>query len=79
MEIIFLSRKDDDTITQFPGIYLFTGNARMIRPVLNLAANQIEMIGTFEQVYLDISMCPEEIIPGVCKAFLHSVVSIWVN
>lgn len=42
----------------------------MMRPVLNLAAGQLEMIGTFEQVYLDISTCAEEVIPGVSTSYI---------
>lgn len=52
---------------QFPGLFLFTGNARMMRPVFNLDLEQIELIGTFEQVYLDISISEDEIRPNVCK------------
>ena len=37
---------------QFPGLFIFTGPARMMRPVVNLAMNDIELIGTFEQVAL---------------------------
>lgn len=60
-----LEFKDADTIGQFPGLFLFTGNARMMRPVLDLNSGQIELIGTFEQVYMDIAVAPDEIIPGV--------------
>jgi DNA-directed RNA polymerase I subunit RPA2 len=35
---------------QYPGMFIFTGAARMMRPVVNLAMNDIELIGTFEQV-----------------------------
>lgn len=35
---------------QYPGLYLITGPARMVRPVLNLHTNSTEMIGSFEQV-----------------------------
>jgi DNA-directed RNA polymerase I subunit RPA2 len=46
----------------FPGLYLFATPARLIRPVHNLrASGAVEMIGTLEQVYLDIAVCPEEI------------------
>ncbi|KAJ8953551.1 hypothetical protein NQ318_002971 [Aromia moschata] len=48
------------TVSQYPGIYLFTGPARMMRPLLNLATNKIELVGTFEQVYMDICVTPEE-------------------
>lgn len=50
--------------TQYPGLYLFTGPARMMRPVMNLACKQVELIGTFEQVYLDVCITPEEAYKG---------------
>ncbi|CAL8147571.1 unnamed protein product [Orchesella dallaii] len=50
---------------QFPGIYLFTSLARMMRPVINLRANKVEYIGTFEQLYLDICITPSEAYPGI--------------
>ena len=36
---------------QYPGLFLMSGPARMVRPVLNLSTNTTEMIGSFEQVY----------------------------
>nr|XP_019540879.2 DNA-directed RNA polymerase I subunit RPA2 [Aedes albopictus] len=50
---------------QYPGLYIFVGVARMMRPVLNLYAKKIELIGTFEQVYMDICITPEEAYPNV--------------
>ncbi|GAB6027162.1 DNA-directed RNA polymerase I subunit RPA2 [Chamberlinius hualienensis] len=50
---------------QFPGLFLFSSPARMVRPVRNLVSNLVEYIGTMEQVYLDISVVPEEIQPGI--------------
>lgn len=38
----------------------------MMRPVYNLNLKEIELIGTFEQVYLDISISEDEIRPNVC-------------
>ena len=35
---------------QYPGLFLFSTPSRMVRPVINLATNVIEMIGSFEQV-----------------------------
>ena len=35
---------------QYPGLFLFSSPARMVRPVINLATNVKEMIGSFEQV-----------------------------
>ncbi|KAJ4447595.1 hypothetical protein ANN_09602, partial [Periplaneta americana] len=50
---------------QFPGLFLFTTPARMMRPVINLSAQKVELIGTFEQVYLDICIYPEEAHKGL--------------
>ncbi len=52
-ELAFVPRKRNG---QFPGLFIFTGAARMMRPVLNLALKAVEWIGTFEQVYLDITI-----------------------
>lgn len=35
---------------QYPGIFLFTSPSRMMRPVVNLSTNTVELIGSFEQV-----------------------------
>ena len=48
--------------SQYPGLYLFSTPARMMRPVLNLAAGKVEMIGTFEQVGFRISSVNKEIV-----------------
>lgn len=50
---------------QFPGLFIFTGAARLVRPVINLAANCIEWIGTFEQVYMEICIRENEAYPGL--------------
>lgn len=50
---------------QFPGLFLFSGPARMMRPVINLAARKFELIGTFEQIYMDICVYPEEAYEGI--------------
>jgi len=63
---VWLQKKGENILGQFPGLFLFTGNARMMRPVFNLDLEQIELIGTFEQVYLDISISEDEIRPNVC-------------
>ncbi|XP_042014422.1 DNA-directed RNA polymerase I subunit 2-like [Salvia splendens] len=47
----------------YPGLYLFTSASRFVRPVQNLQipsekSNNIELIGPFEQVYMEIS-CPD--------------------
>ena len=49
----------------FAAIFIFTTAVRMMRPVLNLELNKVEMIGTFEQVFLTVCVDPSEAIPGV--------------
>ncbi|CAG8504601.1 3515_t:CDS:2, partial [Ambispora leptoticha] len=49
----------------FPGLYLFTSPARMMRPVKYLATSKTDLIGSFEQVYMNIACLDEDIIPGV--------------
>eukprot|EP00795_Rhopilema_esculentum_P014271 gene14271-5300_t len=46
--------------SQYPGIFIFTNIARMMRPVKNLRTGSVEYIGSFEQVYMDIAVCPNE-------------------
>ena len=62
VEIVFVPRIVGG---QYPGIFLFARSARMMRPVLNLAAGAVELIGTFEQVYLNISVVERESYEGV--------------
>jgi DNA-directed RNA polymerase I subunit RPA2 len=63
MEICLVPKRN--VPAQFPGLYLFTSEARMIRPVINLATKTTEMIGSFEQTYLNICVISEEAIQGV--------------
>jgi len=46
--------------SQYPGIYLFTSVARMMRSVWNYSCTSDEMIGTFEQVYLNVAVTDAE-------------------
>jgi len=62
LEIVFVPRIDGG---QYPGIFLFIGTARMMRPVFNLSVRAVELIGTFEQVYMNISITPEEAHEGI--------------
>lgn len=70
LEIVLIPIKKYQS--QYPGIFLFSGPARLMRPVKNLVANAIELIGTFEQVYLDICVTLDECIEGVTT---HSEIS----
>lgn len=46
---------------QYPGLYLFNGLARMMRPVKYLPLGKTDIVGPFEQVYMDIAVRPQEI------------------
>ena len=50
---------------QYPGLYLFSTRARMMRPVRYIANGRDDSIGPFEQVYMDIAVTAEEIESGV--------------
>ncbi|KAL1139343.1 hypothetical protein AAG570_006327, partial [Ranatra chinensis] len=50
---------------QYPGLFLFTGPARMMRPVQSLATKETELIGTFEQIYMDICVTKDEAYKGI--------------
>ncbi|CAG8483343.1 4694_t:CDS:10 [Diversispora eburnea] len=50
---------------QYPGIYIFSTSARMMRPVKYLANGKTDMVGSFEQVYMNIACLPEDIVEGV--------------
>ena len=54
-----------DVASQYPGFFIYTSPARMTRRVINLALNRVESIGSFEQVYMNIAVVPEEAIPEV--------------
>lgn len=62
MEIVLVPWKE--TKCQYPGLFLFTGPARMMRPLVNVRSNKIELIGTFEQVYLDVCINASEFYQG---------------
>lgn len=62
-EIVLIPTRS--TPAQYPGLFLFTSAARMVRPCIHLASGKIELIGTFEQVYLDICIQPKEIYKGL--------------
>ncbi|CAG8441161.1 6624_t:CDS:10 [Funneliformis mosseae] len=50
---------------QYPGIYLFSSPSRMMRPVKYLFNNKTDMVGSYEQVYMDIACLDEDVINGV--------------
>lgn len=46
---------------QYPGLFLFSQQARMKRPVKYLPSQNEDWIGPFEQVYMNIAITPDEI------------------
>ncbi|KAL3998757.1 RNA polymerase Rpb2 domain 6 family protein [Acanthocheilonema viteae] len=66
-EIILVEKSIDpvNILVQYPGLYIFTEPARLIRPVKHLPTNRVEFIGTFEQVYLSICIDPVEAEPNI--------------
>ena len=54
-----------DAGSPYPGLYLFTGAARVVRPVLQRATGRTEMIGPMEQAFMDIACLDEDIREGI--------------
>lgn len=46
---------------QYPGLYIFSGRARMVRPVTYLGLEKTDIVGPFEQVYMNIAVRRPEI------------------
>ena len=49
---------------QYPGLFLFSEPARMVRPVKYLMTGDTDLIGPFEQVYMNVACLQEDIVPG---------------
>ena len=75
-EICLIPRRNQG---QFPGLFIFTGAARMLRPVMNLAANAVEYIGSLEQVYMEIAISQEEAYPSLTSHLELSKTSFLSN
>jgi DNA-directed RNA polymerase I subunit RPA2 len=50
---------------QYPGLFLFSSQARMMRPVKYLPLDKEDWVGPFEQVYMNIAVTPDEITSNV--------------
>ncbi|KAI9292562.1 putative DNA-directed RNA polymerase I subunit RPA2 [Neoconidiobolus thromboides FSU 785] len=50
---------------QYPGLYLFSSPSRMTRPVKYIENGKQDIIGPFEQVYMEIACMKEDIVPGI--------------
>ena len=54
-----------DSGSPYPGLYLFTAAARLVRPVLQRATGKTELIGPMEQAFMDIACLDEDIREGI--------------
>mmetsp|Transcript_19570 Transcript_19570/g.16723 ORF Transcript_19570/g.16723 Transcript_19570/m.16723 type:complete len:99 (+) Transcript_19570:413-709(+) len=61
MEIGYIPPSKYPKGVQFPGVFLFSTEARFMRPVKNLSLNKIEYIGPLEQIYLSIACIEDDI------------------
>ncbi|XP_067841222.1 DNA-directed RNA polymerase I subunit RPA2 [Heptranchias perlo] len=80
IEIVLIPMMGKPSI--YPGLYLFTTMCRMVRPVRNLALGKEELIGTLEQLYMNIAITETDILPGVTshqELFPHSMLSVVAN
>lgn len=50
---------------QFPGIYIFSGPSRFVRPVRYLLTDQTDLVGPFEQPFMEIACVDPDIIPNL--------------
>lgn len=62
-EIVFIPPENKDKL--YPSLMVFTNKARMIRPVMNLCTGSVEFLSTLEQIFLDISIYGNAVIPGI--------------
>ena len=49
---------------QYPGVYMFSSPARMMRPVRYLPLDKMDYVGSFEQPYMSVACTEPEIISG---------------
>ena len=64
LEIAYMpiaAKADHAGVYCYPGLYLFTGPGRMIRPVMNLHTKTVEWIGPMEQPYMEIACLSSDI------------------
>ncbi|KAH0538307.1 DNA-directed RNA polymerase I subunit RPA2 [Glutinoglossum americanum] len=67
---------------QYPGIYLFSQQARMIRPVKYLPLKKEDYVGPFEQPFMSIACTEPEIVSGESTHVEHdptNILSILAN
>ncbi|XP_043298497.1 DNA-directed RNA polymerase I subunit RPA2-like [Cervus canadensis] len=66
----------------YPGLYLFTTPCQLVRPVQNLELGKEELIGTMEQLFMNVAIFEDEVLAGVTthqELFPHSLLSVIAN
>jgi len=53
----------DSKVSPSPGLFLFSGRGRLLRPVLHVGTGLVELIGPLEQAFLSVAVRPEELEP----------------
>jgi len=64
MEVAFIPQTGISG-SPYPGLFIFTSAARLVRPVLHRASGKTEMIGPMEQPFMDIACLKEDIREGI--------------
>lgn len=59
----------------FPGLYIFHGPSRLMRPVIQLNSGKVEFIGTLEQAFLAIDSRQEHANKSSRRVFTHTELS----
>jgi DNA-directed RNA polymerase I subunit RPA2 len=65
MEVAYLPRMPDSRTAPFPGLYLGTEPARLVRPVVQVSTGLVELIGPLQQTFLKIAVNRYEVDPAL--------------
>ncbi|KAK5119227.1 DNA-directed RNA polymerase I subunit RPA2 [Meristemomyces frigidus] len=66
----------ESTGGQYPGVYMFSSPARMIRPVKYLPLDKVDHVGSFEQPFMSIACTDPEIASGDSTHVEHDPTNI---
>ncbi|XP_007446075.1 PREDICTED: DNA-directed RNA polymerase I subunit RPA2 isoform X4 [Lipotes vexillifer] len=80
MEVVLVPMTGKPSL--YPGLYLFTTPCRLVRPVQNLELGKEELIGTMEQIFMNVAIFEDEVLAGVTthqELFPHSLLSVIAN
>ncbi|CAB3379485.1 Hypothetical predicted protein [Cloeon dipterum] len=60
LEICFIE-EEEGVRGQYPGLYIFSNAARFVRKVLHIPTRRVELLGSLEQVRLQVAVRPTEV------------------